>query len=337
MGKKFNLKDSLANDAKTKYETRDNYGARGENYIGGASKLSFFKVKKGTNKVDIIPFKHSTDLIHGKKPGEYSILLEAYVHRYFNQGGDKVVCPQKTSRKPCPICEEQARLREKDADEHEDRIKELNPSKRVLMNVVNLREDEDDDDCGQVQVFDQSYALFAKKLLEDSNETDDGEPIDFYSPDEGTSVKFKARSKKLGQNNYFDFESFEFPERDNQYNEGLVEFEYSDKIFDHGAYSLDGILKVLSYEELEALLNDDANDDEGEDEDDEEIEVPRNAKKHAKKAKPEPEEEDEDEEEEGSSACPYGHTFGDDNMETKDCATCKKEHRDVFKECVIEG
>jgi hypothetical protein len=339
MGKfnlKEELKEQLKHDVIENFKNKDKGGVQGANYLN-MDNASYYKVVAGKNAIDIIPFRHGTDLFRNKKKGSFSYLLDVHIHKNFNQSFDKCICMQRTFGLPCAICDERKRL-EEEYEENIDRIKQLYPQRRALLNVVNLM-DADDDDNGQIQVLDASYALFSKELSEEASAdaVNGGEPVDFATPDEGKSVRFRATEETIGKKGkYFKFKSFTFTDREEPYDEGIVDYAYSDDEFDHGAFALDTMLIVPKYEEIEAMLTESPVTKEEEEDDDEEEEVPApKARKRRKIEKESEEEEEEEDEEENDSKCPYGHTFGVDIGKTDDCATCKKKHVETYKDCLM--
>ena len=64
------------------------------------------------------------------------------------------------------------------------------------MNVVNLKEDEEDENNGDVQILDEVYYFFQKELIEEACADDAGDPVDFVDPEEGLSVFFRATAEK---------------------------------------------------------------------------------------------------------------------------------------------
>lgn len=362
MAKKFNMKESLMNKVKEDFEKRDRGGVQAKQYLKLENGASLYKPKTGKNAIDIIPFQHKTN-VFGKK-GEFDYMLDLFVHKNFNQSYDKCLCLKKNFGKPCPICEASSQLQEMDEEKYEDTINSYKPKRRVLMNVVNLKEDEEDEHNGDVQIFDEVYYFFQKELIEEACADDAGDPVDFVDPEEGLSVFFRATAEKLGSAKFHKFKSFTFEERDEPYAEDFIEKH---------AFALDSLIHVPTYEEVEAMLNEEAHvaeededepdeieDDTEDDEEEVEVEVKKTVKrgrpKKTKVVEPEEEEEidieddvedeeaevadelldDEDDDDDDDSQCPYGKTFGvDGDMADKTCLKCKKSDNKTFKECVI--
>ena len=354
MKKIKNLKASLQQTAKKDIENKDSYGGfQADRYIDRTLKegVSFWRPKDGKNAINIIPFIHGTDLFKhaGKAKGDPDIMLDIFIHKYFNQRGDQCVCLKNTFGEKCRICEERALLTEENEKKYAKEIGDYKPRHRSVMNVINQNDDENDDHNGQVQLFDETHYFFTKELLDEVNETPDdhGDPVDYYTPDEGHTVTFRAVKDK--QFKCFNYKSFGFVERDEAYPDEIIDYDFSDDDLDieHGAFPLDAMLKVHTYEEQEAMLldADPAEADEDEEEYEEEEEKEEKPKKSSKKKapkKPEDEEEEEadeeEEEDDSSDDCPYGKTYGKDgDAKDADCKKCRAKNKKFATACIIES
>lgn len=315
----------LKNKTRDQAKNRDKGGMRGKDVIdiSGYDEVTFFKPKKGMNLIDILVFEVSTNNHPGLgKPGELEYILELWVHRGIGALNHSFICPLKTFGKPCPICEEiEAKIKE-GASWKDEEIAALRPTRRAYYNVIDMNEP----DKG-VQIFTTSYANFQKELLEeaDCSQDGDGEGSDdiicFADPEEGFSVQFRAVTKKWGKIEYFEFKKFDFIERDNQYDEGIL----SD------VYPLDKMMVEASYDEIrDAFYGLDSEEDGGEEEG-----TGSSEDKKQTKADPPPKEEDKSFEKEankaveqetsgptGDSKCPHNHAYGTDCDSKDECATC---------------
>lgn len=357
------LKDQLKNRTVEIYDDRENGGAKGEHYLKLTGDMSICKTKEGRNALDIIPFYHATDLVKGKQKGSPNYMLDVFVHKNFNQSRDRVVCQRMTFNKPCPICERRYMLMDlnkndsdKTAIEERDKlIAAMKPQRRVLMDVINLKEDEEDEHNGDIQILDESHFTFAKELIEEAVEASGGdEPMDFYSPDEGKSVFFRGAPTPIGNGKatYLKYKSFTFAERDEPYDDSIIE----------EAFPLDGILNLHTYDEITAMLNESAPTQATTTDDDEEEPAPTKARtsKYKKVAKKEEIEEDEEEYEEDedeaieqiqedaelatqervekTDKCPNGLKYGvDGDPANAECQKCMAENKKLAKQCIVQS
>ncbi len=329
-------------------------------YLKLPSNMNVFKPEGGTEVVfDIVPYRVTDENhIDNKKYAEDAQVGELWwkrpvkIHRDVGPDGISVVCPTTIGKK-CPICEYGAKRRKEGADW--DELKEIFPKDRTLFYIVPLDTQECDVDYteGEVHIMDQSDHIFTEFLLEEVNRDVDND--NFPDPYDGLSLRIYWRSKKLGKNKYAEASKIDFEEREEQ---------YDDKFLDE-IPSLDEVLVIKDYKELEALYMGMADmDDEDVDDQELEEEPPRRRRKSSRDEKPprrsrreEPEEEEEEEEdepprrsrkaparerkekeeeaprrtrrrEEPEMECPFDHEFGTDHDEFNDCENC-----DVWQEC----
>lgn len=344
---------ALANQTKANVSDKDYGGQGGKGIFDFKGKeITRYKAKVKKNKMDIIPYIIATD--HhpkGMKKGYDSYVLDLWVHYGVGPMEDTFICLKNTYRKPCPICEERARLL-KTKGYDIDVANSLKPKRRVMYNVIDLMGNSD-----EIQLFEVSHYLFEKELLEEAgyNEEAEGEFITFADLDNGRSIVFRGTEVNTGSGKpYLEFKSFQFEKRD-PYEEDILE----------EAYSLDEFLIVPTYDEVQrAMLGVEDNDmDEAEAEAEAEVERerPRRNRRSRKQENKETEEEkpkktrsrkskkaskevetpnkdeppfepDEEEKKENTfgKTCPNGHIFGIDNDDTDHCDDCDI---DTWEEC----
>jgi hypothetical protein len=243
-------------------------------------------------RIDILPYTVKGSGKAGRNPfaddGTLHYERTYFVHRNIGADQDMYVCPAKTLKKRCPICDYRAKL-EKDPKADEDLIKSLAPKERQLFNVIDLSAP----DRG-VQVWDISFHLFGKLLdtkIDNADEEDGENYASFADLEGGYTLKCIAEEKNMG-NKFYDVTSIDFKARKQDYGE-----EWLDSV-----HCLDDIPKILEYEDLRKIFLQTAEqDDEVEDATDDDDAPPvRNTRKPAPNTrKPNPKiEEDESEEEE---------------------------------------
>ena len=230
-----------------------------------------FKLKQGNNRIEILPYEISTNMhplvVAGKmKKGQldYNVVLK--VHTNVGPSKKTVVCPYPYG-KPCPICE--AAIAAKNAGDTKTN-EALYAKTKVYYNIV----DNSERDKG-IKIFETSIKGFQKPLeVVDLNSEEDFPGKFFADIDNGLTVKVLGGEAEFGGHKYIEASSISFVER----KEGVKQF-VKDVI------PLDKCIKLLSYDELEALMMG-AGGDEEEDED----ETPTN-----KVSKPPVEDDDDDE------------------------------------------
>ena len=134
----------------------------GPSFLALPEGVGFFALKSTkTARVDIIPYvvgKGNPRADNGVDYWERTF----YIHRNVGPNNDWVICPARTAKKKCPICEFVNTLRE-DEEGNESLITALKTSKRMIMNVIDMGEDKDD---RPVRVWESSHAYFGKAMDE---------------------------------------------------------------------------------------------------------------------------------------------------------------------------
>lgn len=307
------------------YENRDGKSATSQHdvirwgEIGGMP--NFYQVKAGNARFDIIPYEIKSNqhpmVVAGKaKIGDLDFMLDLWVHRSIGEGNHSFVCPKKNYGRPCPICKQVSAYYDEGKT---DEAKKLQASQRVYLNV-RLPD-------GSKQVFNGSYYLFMRELLEEAHgASEDGSIIEFGDPVDGKTVAFRVEMEKLGQRDVPKFKSFRFLDRATPVTDEDID----------DAYSFDAGLILASPEDMEAALygqpmpGEEAQEEpvpEPEQELDlsDDIQEPEPAPKPIKEqpkpatikpAKAAPAQEPQ------GSKCPCGHAWGDADKHPE-CASCK--------------
>lgn len=234
---------------------RDRVRKRAESHSKGQSTVSLpdgmerMQVEKGSNVLSIIPYEVAIkDHPEGARVGDYWYEKTFGIHYGVGPMEKKMVCPAMTAGKPCPVCEEQAKLR-KDPDADEDTVKALRPKERQLFNVVDVK-----DDKATIKILEMSYHLFGKQLEEEVQQEDD--LAGFADVEGGKIIRVRFKKKKLGKNDYLEADRFDFKDRG----------DLSEDILEQ-ALDLDTLVQVPSYKEIKKEFEGSTSDDEDDDED----------------------------------------------------------------------
>ena len=198
-----------------------------------------------------------------------------FTHRDIGADGDVYVCPAKTAKKKCPICEQRVEMMRNNEDE--DQIKALIPKERQLFNIY----DHAAPDKG-VQVWDVSHFLFGKQVEDYVKDGDEDDDYDYFADrEDGFTVKVGMEKKAVKGNPFYSTTTVEFKQRKKP---------IPDEIFE-AAIALDELLIVLPYEELKAIYyqtqstDSSADDDDVDDDDQDEVEAPPKTEKKKRKKK----------------------------------------------------
>lgn len=315
-------REALRNRTRDNVKTKDSGGAQSKRAMQFPSGTNFYKVKKGRNSIDILPFIIKTNHHPQKmKPGYEDYILDVFVHTKIGPGEDTVVCLKKTFGKPCPICEEQADLRQnKSIPDHQlkKQLNALKPTRRAVYNIIDLEEPEKG-----VQIWEVSHFLFEKELLEEA-ETAESEVVTFADLKDGRSINFRATEESIDTSTFFKYKSISFQKRE----------PYAEDILNE-TYSLDSYLVIPSYEEVQKLFLGIFDEEEDDDEKKEEASPRESNIRRTAVQRTAKDTTDEDMEEEtpkekvstkitsGKKRCQYGHTFGDDCDTMKECKDCE--------------
>lgn len=211
--------------------------------------VKLFKPKEGTMLLDIIPFKvgegnpnADEGMVHWERT--------FWVHRGIGANNESYLCPRKTSKSPCPICEHRAALMKKADDDDEDLIKSLAPKQRQLLNILNLK----DPDKG-VQLWDVSYHLFGEELVKALATADEDEEWDkFFLLEDGLTLKVAFGEDHYSGRAFLRADRIDFRSRHKQYDEEMLE----------EAICLDEVLQETEYDDLKKAyreMGDDEDDD----------------------------------------------------------------------------
>jgi len=195
-----------------------------------------FKPKKGTQKIDIVPYVVSDEAHPEKVPvGDTWMRRQFYAHFNVGPNQDAFVCP-RTVNQACPICEEYRRL-SKDPDIAEEVAAALRPKKRELYNVLN--------EDGSVSIFDISYHNFGKTLEKEVQASESDQFSGFAELKDGYTLKVRWDETTMGKGKPFlQAGRVDFLER-----EALAKSTLDD------VADLDSLFKVPTYEELESAMH----------------------------------------------------------------------------------
>lgn len=207
-------------------------------------KVSFFQPKEAEFELDFIPYEVTTD--HhpkGMKPGDLWAQRSIKVHYGIGADESAYIC-LKTIGKKCPICEDRADMAN-DPNADEKLIKDLAPKDRAIYQLIDLN-----DEKKGIQIWDYSYHLFEKRLMNDITKTENAAggrkrstPHGGFSDlVGGQTLTVSFIEKKMGQNKFFECDRIDAVDRD----------DYDDFILDE-ALDLDAIIEILSYDKLKAI------------------------------------------------------------------------------------
>lgn len=251
----------------------------GNSYLKIPRGMELFKPKEGKVSVDIIPYvvnmdKHPDADGNGiAEKGSLWYRLPFKIHRNIGSGNEYAICPTSFG-KPCPICEYRSKRIQEGAEKEE--LDALRAGKRNLYFVIPKTKGFE----AVPHIWDMSDYLFQQLLNTEIEENEDYGV--FPSLEEGLTLKIRFEENSLGKNKYLSANRIDFEERDEAYDESILE----------ELPSLDDVVIVPTYAELKAKFFE--IEDEKQDDDDEDDEP---KKKPSRKKKTIEEDEDDDEQE----------------------------------------
>ena len=322
------MREQLAKRLKENQERNESFGG-GLLFKDEEAKKRIWKCGEGKHIIDILPYEAGKFDPSASK-GEVQYVYEYYFHAGLGiEGKSQVMCLSKTYGKPCPICEDIARLKKNGEDE--DVIKALMP-KRNPKSVYNIVCYDKGEEKKGVQLFVVSHWFIGKHLLElatvpirEGMDEKIDPIIPFMDPDEGKSVYFRREGTGANDTKYFGHQLLDRPKG----------FKISKNVLDD-CFCLDEIIKIPTYDEVLDIYKSGKSGDDDDDRpsrrakstDDDVDERPSRSRRDddvderpARKSK---------QDDVQADRCEFGHKFGKDaNKYPDDCEQC-----DQWRDCV---
>jgi len=230
------MKQALQQKTQDSFNRRDDTGMYGDIFeeIEGLQK---WKCKEGQHIGDIIPYK-AGNRDPNTKEGQWTYVLDIWVHGNVGVNQDSFVCPSRNYNQPCPICEYREELRNEE-EYDEDVVKSLYPKRRSIYNWLCY--DDPKEEAKGIQVWDVAHFFMEKKLMAISKVPARGGAgggyVAFADPDEGRSIQFERKGSK----NNTEFLGHQFVPREG--------YTITDEVLGL-AHQLDQIIHIPDYEEL---------------------------------------------------------------------------------------
>ncbi|MCK9281524.1 MAG: hypothetical protein M0P71_12940 [Melioribacteraceae bacterium] len=289
---KYKLSDVYEDDFKNKDKGS---GGNRANYLDLSDypDLEFYKVKKDKNKIGILQYRITTDNHpKGREKGKTDYKLAVFVHRFFGESEGNYLCMKETFNQPCPGCKEIKKMVDSKEYTYKDKeVKDMRAQQREVFIIQDLMKNDD-----KFYLLDLSHWEFLKEVLAEAERDTDGEGvIPFADPDEGKAIIFYGEEREGEfKNTTYKPTGFRFKDRE----------PVDPEIFDE-VPSLDALLVIPDYEEMEKDLYGISSKEETDDDDDEPV------KKKSKK----PVDDDEEESEEDKDSEDEDNDSDDDDLD----------------------
>lgn len=225
-------RQSMRDKIKKRADERESSGGGG--FLHHPDGIDYYNYKKGTKRLRIVPYEVTVDTNPEMPAGELWYQRTVWVHYSVGVEEKTITCPLKTFGKPCPICEERAKLL-KDPDIEEEVTKDMLPKERECFNVL-------EDGGDEPKLLTCSYHVFGKKLEEEIREGDEAWG-DFAMLEGGYELSVRWGEKKLGKNTFLEATRIDFHQ-----DEDLPE-EMLDEVYD-----LDAIIAQMSYDQISDIF-----------------------------------------------------------------------------------
>lgn len=306
------MKEDLLRRAKIGYERRE--GDANTKYFDPDAKAKYWRcqpTKEQPHIVDIIPWlagKNYPTKTKDVSSGDWTHVLDLYVHPNVGPSKKMVVCPNLNYGDPCPICDEVRRLQD---EEGLDWMSiPFAPSRRCSYNVIVM--DNQSTEAEGIQIWEVSHG-YSEKVIESLAKSPRGGGYQAFScPDRdggGVSIAFD-----VANDTYKKISGHKFVNRD---------YDIPDDILSK-AHTLDEMIVVYDEETLRTMLEATKRVEERKAEAEQAKEEKKTEESHSTgtttrgSSKPA--------EAEGNE-CPVGAAFGADFGRYGDCDDCEKNQQ----------
>jgi len=230
------MREDLQQRTKESFDRKDDSGLF-KTIFDPSLEVPMWKCGDGKHTLDIIPFragKNNPNVPEGKT----AYVLDVWVHYRIGPTDDAFICPLRTWKEPCPICEYRKQLYDAGTAD-EKTLKDLAPKRRNIYNVV-VYDTPKEEEKG-VQVWDVAHFFMEKNLLPLAEKPRGGGVITYSDADEGRQIVFTRKGTGPDNTQFFGHQ--------------LVERDYvvSDEILEQ-AFVLDDLVIWPTYEELNEVF-----------------------------------------------------------------------------------
>ncbi len=200
--------------------SEDYSAGKGSNYLRPPEGLATFKPEAKKYRLDFMPY------VVGKgnpvaSEGDEFYERKFFVHKNVGPDEDWVICPAKTFKKPCPICEylkKKGSDEDMDPDEWKEMRSNLGSKERRLYLVRDLSDGVD----SPVMLYNESVYTFGKVLFGKIDNADEEDGYDFFAdPEEGLTVRVSFKNADAGK--WLEVSDLELRQRKHKYDPNIAE------------------------------------------------------------------------------------------------------------------
>ena len=232
---------------------------------------TLFKIEKaGVRRFDVVPYEvgEKAGNPHADA-GDMYFERTIYIH-WIGADSKPYLCPLKTAKKPCPVCEERGKLAQ-NPDTDKKTITPLLTKQRQLWNVFDRESPEEG-----VQLWDYSYHNFGKQLDAKLNHADEEDGYDYFAdPKDGFTLRVGFSKESGGGRTWYQATDIEFKNRKESLASDILE----------AAHDLDSLLILEDYETIQKVFFEMGDDDDDDDSGEEKEKPAKDKKRRPKKEK----------------------------------------------------
>jgi len=206
-------------------------------YLRIPETVEIYEPEPGTAMFDIVPYQVKSEKNEYVEPGHLWFEKTYWVHYGIGVEEKAYICPSRTERERCPICEYKQKLFNSGDKNNIEIAKTLRPKERQLFWTYHPEEK-------KLKLLAMSYHLFGRILEEEVENSDDPSVAGFWAADAtGKTLRVRwARRSMGGGREFIEAARIDFMPR-----------KYTLK---SPKLSLDEVLEILPYEELKKAFFD---------------------------------------------------------------------------------
>jgi hypothetical protein len=227
--------DELNKRMQESYDSRQSSG-KYKDFFKEDIQLPIWKVKEGEHLIDLLPYPVNQESPLAKRGEIIGQGREVYVHDGVGVNENQYICVARMFNQRCPICLHQRQLR--DQGEDPELLKQFNPKRRVVYNVLVYDTKEEEDRGVQIAVI--AHYFFERHITELARSPRQGGRsgvVNIFHPKFGKSVSFRREGAGAKNTSYLGHRLID------------REYEIPDSILD-STYCLEDIIHIPSYDEV---------------------------------------------------------------------------------------
>ena len=183
------MAESLRDKARRKAEEKEQQSKSVGGYIKLPDGIEYYEPKKGKADIDVVVYKVAAKHNPAAQPGELWYERTFYTHSNIGaEKGKKYICPLKTFKRRCPVCEALVQLKKDGWEKNKALISDIKPKERQLFNI----------DTGKTtKVLESSYHTFGKLIEKEFREAENEDWAGFAGLTKGFTLRIRFDDSEL--------------------------------------------------------------------------------------------------------------------------------------------